>query len=81
MTSKLHGVCDSKGGPLRLHLREGQCSDFTGAADGALPTPPGRLMAQTLALQDWLGGLGNSCSHRSSRLRLPFRRQDPKADH
>ncbi len=23
MTSKLHGVCDSKGGPLRLHLREG----------------------------------------------------------
>ncbi len=31
MTSKLHGVYDSKGGPLRLHLREGQCSDFTGA--------------------------------------------------
>ncbi len=31
MTSKLHEVCDSKGGPLRLHLREGQCSDFTGA--------------------------------------------------
>ena len=31
MTSKLHGVCDSKGGPLRLHLSEGQCSDFTGA--------------------------------------------------
>ena len=31
MTSKLHGVCHSKGGPLRLHLREGQCSDFTGA--------------------------------------------------
>ncbi len=30
MTSKLR-VCDSKGGPLRLHLREGQCSDFTGA--------------------------------------------------
>ena len=27
MTSKLHGVCDSKGG----RLREGQCSDFTGA--------------------------------------------------
>ncbi len=23
MTSKLHGVCDSKGGPLRLHLRRG----------------------------------------------------------
>ena len=31
MTSKLHGVCDSKGGRLRLHLREGQCRDFTGA--------------------------------------------------
>ena len=31
MTSKLHGVCGSKGGPLRLHLCEGQCSDFTGA--------------------------------------------------
>ncbi len=31
MTSKLHGVCGSKGGPLRLHLSEGQCSDFTGA--------------------------------------------------
>ncbi len=31
MTSKLHGVCGSKGGPLRLHLSEGQCSDFIGA--------------------------------------------------
>ncbi len=31
MTSKLHGVCDSKGVPLRLHLSAGQCSDFTGA--------------------------------------------------
>ena len=31
MTSTLHGVCDSKGRPLRLHLSEGQCSDFTGA--------------------------------------------------
>ena len=31
MTSKLHGVCHSKGGRLRLHLSEGQCSDFTGA--------------------------------------------------
>ena len=30
MISKLHGVCHSKGGPLRLHLSEGQCSDFTG---------------------------------------------------
>ncbi len=39
MTSKLHGVCHSKGGPLRLHLREGQCSDFTGA-DGVLKGLP-----------------------------------------
>ena len=31
MGSKLHGVYHSKGGPLRLHLNEGQCSDFTGA--------------------------------------------------
>ena len=37
MTSKLHGACGSKGGLLRLHLREGQCSDFTGA-DGVLKT-------------------------------------------
>ncbi len=35
MTSKLHGVCHHKGGPLRFHLGEGQCSDFTGA-DGGL---------------------------------------------
>ncbi len=28
MTSKLHGVCHGKGGPLRLRLREGQCSNF-----------------------------------------------------
>ncbi len=25
MTSTLHVVCHSKGGPLRLHLNEGQC--------------------------------------------------------
>ena len=31
MASKLYGVCHSKGGPLRLHLNERQCSDFTGA--------------------------------------------------
>ena len=31
MTNKLHGLYHSKGGPLRLHLREGQCSGFTGA--------------------------------------------------
>ncbi len=35
MSSKLHGICHSKGGPLRLHLPEGQRSDFTGA-DGVL---------------------------------------------
>ena len=40
MTSKLHGVCDSKGGPLRLHLREGQCSDFTGADVVLKDLPP-----------------------------------------
>ena len=39
MTSKLHVICDSKGGPLRLHLSEGQCSDFTGA-DGVLKDLP-----------------------------------------
>ncbi len=40
MTSKLHGVCDSKGGPLRLHLREGQCSDFSGADVVRKDLPP-----------------------------------------
>ncbi len=40
MTSKLHGVCDNKGGPLRLHLSEGQCSDFTGADVVCKDLPP-----------------------------------------
>ena len=40
MTSKLHVVCDSKGGPLRLHLCEGQCSDFTGADVVLKDLPP-----------------------------------------
>ena len=40
MTSKLHGVCHSKGGPLRLHLSEGQCSDFTGADGVGKDLPP-----------------------------------------
>ncbi len=40
MTSKFHGVCDSKGGPLRLYLREGQCSDFTGADGVRKDLPP-----------------------------------------
>ena len=31
LTSKLHVVCDGKGRPVRLHLSEGQCSNFTGA--------------------------------------------------
>ena len=39
MSSKLHGVCDSNGGSLRLHLREGQWRDFTGA-DGVLKDLP-----------------------------------------
>ncbi len=39
MTSKLHGVCGSKGGPLRLHRSEGQRSDFTDA-DGVLKDLP-----------------------------------------
>ncbi len=43
MTSKLHGVCHSKGGPLRLHLCEGQCSDFTGTDVLDLP-PAGAVM-------------------------------------
>ena len=40
MTNKLHGVCHSKGGPLRLRLREGQCSDFTGADGVCKDLPP-----------------------------------------
>ena len=32
MTSKRPVVCDRHGRPVRLHLREGQCSDCTGAA-------------------------------------------------
>ncbi len=39
-TSKLHVICDSKGGPLRLHLSEGQCSDFTGADVVIKDLPP-----------------------------------------
>ncbi len=39
MTSKLHGVCHSKGGPRWLHLCEEQRSDFTGA-DGVLKDLP-----------------------------------------
>ena len=39
MTSRLHGVWASKGRPWRLHLGEGQCSDFPGA-DGVLKDWP-----------------------------------------
>ncbi len=39
MTSKLHVICDSKGGRLRLHLCEGQCSGFT-VADVVLKDLP-----------------------------------------
>ena len=31
LTSKLHVARDRQGRPVRLHLSEGQCSDFTGA--------------------------------------------------
>ncbi len=40
MASKLHGVCHSEGGPLRLHLRKGQCSDFTSADVVRKDLPP-----------------------------------------
>ncbi len=40
MTSKLHGICGSKGGPLRLHRSEGQCNDFTGADGVHKDLPP-----------------------------------------
>ncbi len=40
MTSKLHGVCDSKGDPLQLHLSGRQCSDFTGADVVLKDLPP-----------------------------------------
>ncbi len=40
MTSKLHVICDSKGGHLRLHRCEGQCSDFTGADVVLKDLPP-----------------------------------------
>ncbi len=40
MTSKLHGVCASKGRPRRLHLSEGQCSDFAGADVVLKDLPP-----------------------------------------
>ncbi|MXY18984.1 MAG: transposase, partial [Synechococcus sp. SB0664_bin_36] len=31
LTSKLHVVYDKQGRPVRLHLSQGQCGDFTGA--------------------------------------------------
>ncbi len=40
MSSKLHGVCHSKGCPQGLHLREGQCSDFPGAGVVLKDLPP-----------------------------------------
>ena len=40
MTSKLHVASGSKGGPLRLHVREGQCTDFTGADVVLKDLPP-----------------------------------------
>ncbi len=40
MTSKLQWGRGSKGGHLRLHLTEGQCSDFTGADGVRKDLPP-----------------------------------------
>ncbi len=40
MSSKLHGVCHSKGRPQGLHLPEGQCSDFPGAGGVLKDLPP-----------------------------------------
>ncbi|WP_415572974.1 transposase [Gluconobacter japonicus] len=31
LNSKLHGMCDGQGRPVRLHLTAGQVSDFRGA--------------------------------------------------
>ncbi len=31
MNTKLHTLCDGQGRPVRMHLTEGQCSDFKGA--------------------------------------------------
>ena len=44
MTSKLHGFCDSKGGLLRLHLSEGQCSEFAGADVVLKGLPPAAVV-------------------------------------
>ncbi len=60
MTNKLHGVCHSKGGPLRLHLREGQCSGFTGA-DVLLKGPAACCQ----------GGWGKGMNRDKSRKMLP----------
>ena len=40
MNSKLHVLCDRQGRPVRLHLSEGQCSDFTGAEVLLRDLPP-----------------------------------------
>ena len=40
MTGKLHGVWASKGRPRRLHLREGQWSDFPDAKGMLKDWPP-----------------------------------------
>ena len=40
MTSKLHEVCDSKGGPPATPPAEGQCSGFTGADVVLKDLPP-----------------------------------------
>ncbi len=40
MSSKLHGVCHSKGRTQGLHLREGQCSHFPDAGVVLKDLPP-----------------------------------------
>ncbi len=44
MSSRLHGVCGSKGCPRRLYLSKGQCSDFAGADVLLKDLPPAAAM-------------------------------------
>jgi len=74
LTSKLHGVWDGKGRPVRLHLSKGQCSDCT-SADVLLRDLPEASV--------WLGDKG----HDSNKIRtllpeqgLPPRRNRNKRE-
>ncbi len=53
MTSKLHGVCDSKGGPLRLHLSEGQCSKKPVHYSKRLDRKGHKIETLFSSLKDW----------------------------